>query len=121
MSQKVSKAWHARTGGILPVLAFALLLAPAAGAAQGRGDFRAAVQAGPPANIVAEPAPTPADKTVDRIVQQLEKKYQSKLVRKPEEREERGRRILLVRLLSDDDGKLRIVRVDAATGKELED
>jgi uncharacterized membrane protein YkoI len=66
---------------------------------------------------VAEPPRTPADKTVDRIIQELQKKYGAKVVRQ-DEREERGRKVLVFRLLSDE-GRVSHVRVDAETGKEL--
>lgn len=117
MSQKASKARHARTGRILPVLALALVLAPLAGAAEKRGGYRGLDQRGPPMQRAIDPPRVLAEKSVDRIVQDLEKKYRAKVVRK-EEREERGRKILVLRLLSDD-GKVSHVRIDAETGKEL--
>jgi hypothetical protein len=117
MSQKASKVRHARAGRILPVLALSLLLAPLAGAAEKRGGYRGLDQRGPPVQRAVEPPRVLAEKSIDRIIQELEKKYRAKVVRR-DEREERGRKILVLRLLSDK-GEVSHVRVDAETGKEL--
>jgi hypothetical protein len=76
-----------------------------------------AMEAPPPAQGIAEPPRSTADRTVDKIIQSIEKKHDAKVVRK-EELVEEGRRILLLRLLSDK-GHVRNVKVDVVTGKEL--
>jgi hypothetical protein len=96
----------------------ALLLAPALQAADARGGFRATGQAGPPVNRAVEPPRALADKSVDRIVKDIEKKHSAKVVSK-DEREERGRKVLVLRLLSDEGGRVWNIKVDAETGKEI--
>lgn len=102
------------------VLALALLTGAATGAAEkgklGRFD------PGSPASSVREPprmsAEKSAERSADRIVQNIERKYRAKVVRQ-ETREDGDRKVLVLRLLSDKEGRVWTVRVDAQSGEEL--
>jgi hypothetical protein len=55
---------------------------------------------------------------VDRIVRDVERKYKVVVI-KVQERENNGRRLLVFRLYNEETGTVRILRIDAETGKEL--
>lgn len=97
-----------------PVLA--LLLAPLAGALEHPGSLPRLDLPDPPQQGIREPARPLADRSVDRIVQDIERKYRAK-VQRLENTVEDGRKVLVLRLLSDE--RVWTVRVDAETGKEL--
>jgi uncharacterized membrane protein YkoI len=54
---------------------------------------------------------------IDRVIEQVERRYQARVVRQ-EETNINGRRVYVLRLLSED-GRVRTVRVDAETGGML--
>lgn len=101
---------HPRTGSLLPVLGVLLLASPGITLAQ-------RFEPGPPAKSVREPPRTAATKGADRIVREIERKYDARVVRQ-EMSEVEGRKVLVLRLLSED-GRVWRVRVDAESGKEL--
>lgn len=125
MRRKATATGAMGTGRKLPVLA-AVLLAPAAAtpsqaAAPIFKTDEAPVQAArEPPRVLAERLVEPpvADKAVDRIVRDVEKKNPGAKVVRQEVKEEKGRRVLVLRMLSDK-GKVWMVRVDMDSGKEL--
>lgn len=104
------------TGRRLPVLA-AVLLAPAA-ATPSQAATPVFDPDEAPVQSVREPPRPLADKAVDRIVRDVEKKNPRAKVVRQEVKEEKGRKVLVLRMLSDE-GKVWNVRVDVASGKEL--
>jgi hypothetical protein len=116
---KASTAKHStRAGRLLPALAFAGL-ASSASALENRDVPPVFKPAEAPANAVREPAYALAEKSTDRIVREMEQKYKARLVKAPEERVVKGRKVLALRLFDDKKGKVYNVQVDAETGKEL--
>jgi len=119
-SMKASTAkYSAKAGRLLPALAFACL-AGSAGAMEKSRDVPPVFKAADaPANAVREAVGTLAEKPTDRIVRDIERKYKAKVVKDPEERVVKGRRVLVLRLYDDKKGRVWEVQVDAETGKEL--
>ena len=61
-----------------------------------------------------DPPPAAANISMDEAIAMVERRYQARVVR-AESDERNGRRVYVLRLLSDD-GRVWTVRVDAATG-----
>lgn len=61
---------------------------------------------------------TTADMSLDQAVAMVEKRYGARVVR-ADVREEDGRKVYVLRLLSDGSGRVWTVRVDAASGSLL--
>lgn len=107
--------WHKGAGRILlPVLAFALLAVQDAGARDNRREGR---RGSPPMLGIREPPRTMAAVPIDRIIRDIEKRYKAQVVR-VDQSESNGRRIYVLRLLSED-GRVWTVKVDAETGREV--
>lgn len=107
MLRKLTPGRRGRAGRMLPALLVALLPA----------GLALALEAPPPAQGIAEPPRSTADRTVDKIIQKIEEKHAAKVVKK-DERTEKGRKVLVLRLLSDE-GRVWQVKVDVESGKEL--
>jgi len=113
------------TGRILPVFCIALLAIGAVHAKdKDKKKSAASVAAGqvePPKKQesperVAPPKSAATVISMDRAVKQVEKKYKGRVVR-TDEKQSGGRLVYELKVLSDE--RLRTVRIDAETGKEL--
>lgn len=117
MNRKASNLRHPGTGRMLSVLVVALLLTPAA---QAFGRHKATHRpdgSGSPAQALVEPPRLLAGKSTDRIIGEIERKHRAKVIQ-VKESEAGGRKVLVLRLLSEE-GRVWTVRVDAETGKEI--
>jgi uncharacterized membrane protein YkoI len=117
---------------MLPVLGVALLaVTPAHGKDRKKKHHDAAAPAqtepparseppaadGPPEAGRREPPGLTSDVSLDRVIEQVEKRHRARVVRY-ERSESDGRRVYVLRLLSDE-GRVWTVKVDAETGKEF--
>lgn len=117
MSPQGTSIPRRRTGRWLPVLAVSVLLAPVAGAMEKRDMGPVFEPDDVPVQGIRQPPRAMAEKSSDRIVRDIERRHKAKVVKVSEERDDDGRRVLVMRLV--DDKRVKEVRVDAETGKEL--
>lgn len=111
--------WSGRARvGAWPALAVAAALAPVAGAMESPPVTPLFEPAAAPLQTAREPPRVIAGKSVDRVVQDIEKKYKAKVL-KMETLEDKGRKVLRLRLYDEKKGQVKYVDVDTATGKEL--
>jgi len=137
---RAEHAWHQWTGRILPVLAVALLaLGPAHARdkdkkkkqreAEAPAQVEPAAQVKRPKVILPEgarpspalkmrEAPRPAQRiSIDRVIQQVQRRYKAKVIDTKES--QLGAQFIYVLKVLSEDGHVRTVRIDAASGKEL--
>lgn len=111
--------WSGRArAGRLPALAIAASLASLAGAMEPRPVTPLFEAAEAPVQAARETPRAIAGKSIDRVVQDIEKKYGAKVLKR-ETIEDKGRKVLRLRLYFEKEGHVRYVNVDTATGKEL--
>jgi hypothetical protein len=108
MRRKSTATRSARAGRVLPALGIASVLASAGWA----------LEAPAPAQGIVEPPRSTADRTVDKIIQRVEKKHSAKVITH-DEREDKGRKVLVLKLYDEKKGRVWEVRVDVESGKEL--
>lgn len=120
MSSQLSHnpAWQARRSRGLcaravVLLALALSGGVAVGAPLSQGDLRQAGSA--VATGVDPPAVLKGDLSMDEAIDRAQKRFRARVVR-AEQVEQGGRVVYVLRLLSDEDGRVFTVRVDARSG-----
>ncbi len=109
------RRWRIRAGIGLPVLCIALGMHDAAMA---RPDFRLEAANDAPRQGLVQPPRLLAGLSRDRIIAIAEKRHAGAKVVRVEEGTHKGRGIYVLRLLFKD-GRVRDIRVDAETGREL--
>jgi uncharacterized membrane protein YkoI len=117
MKQAATSRWRQRAGRILPVLGVGLLLLqPALGLAKDKKKLRLVDPV--PVQGMREPPRVMAAVSVDRIISDVERRYKARVV-DHKESEFNGRRVHVLKLYSEKNGKVWTVRVDAETGREM--
>jgi len=117
MKQAATSTWRHWAGRILPVLGVGLLLLqPATGFAKDKKKFRLADPV--PVQGMREPPRAMAAVSVDRIISDIERRYNARVV-DHKESQSNGRRVHVLKLYSEKNGKVWTVRVDAETGREM--
>jgi hypothetical protein len=109
------RRWRIRAGIGLPVLCIVLGLH---GAATAGPDLRLAAASEVPRQGLVQPPRMLAELSQDRIIAIAEKRHAGAKVVRVEEGTHKGRSIYVLRLLFKE-GRVRDIRVDAETGKEL--
>ena len=97
--------------GLLAMLGAATLVLPVSQAGEAKRDR-------PPERDGHEPALPAGNASVDRIIEQVERRHEARVVR-VDRSEVDGRPIYVLRLLSNKEGRVWVIRVDAETGKTL--
>jgi uncharacterized membrane protein YkoI len=110
-----------QAGSMLPalVIGWSVALLPVQSAQAGEG-WRAFRPEGPPVLGVREPPrlAATAGVSVDRVIAEVERRYKARVV-DHKEVEVNGRRVIVLRLYSEKDGRVWTVRIDAETGREV--
>ena len=111
---------HRLGAGLLVMLGFAALVPLASPAGEAKRDHppERDRQEEPPGREDREAVRPGGNASVDRIIEQVERRYEARVVR-VDRSEVDGRPIYVLRLLSNKEGRVWVIRVDAETGKTL--
>jgi uncharacterized membrane protein YkoI len=117
MKQAATSTWRHWTGRLLPVLGVGLLLLQP-GLAISKDKKKNRLVDPVPVQGMREPPRAMAAVSVDRIIADVERRYNARVV-DHKQSESNGRRVHVLKLYSEKNGKVWTVRVDAETGREM--